>query len=70
MFVLSVLAVAIGRAGTILAVLPLAAQHILDLAGAVPQVNLVHGEEEGCHDVLPLGVEVVRDGNIVDAMLR
>ena len=69
MFVLSVLAVAIGRAGTILAVLPLAAQHILDLAGAVPQVNLVHGEEEGCHDVLPLGVEVVRDGNIVDAVL-
>ena len=67
--VLGVLAIAVGRAGTILAVFPLAAQHILDLAGAVPQVDLVHGEKERGHDVLPLSVKVVRDGNIVNAVL-
>ena len=70
MLVLPILAVAVGRAGAVLAVLPLAAEYILHLPGAVPQVDLVHGEQEGGHDVLPLGVEVVPDGDIVDAVLR
>jgi len=42
---------------------------ILDLARAVPEIDLIHGKKEGGHDVLPLGVEVVRDCNIVDAVL-
>ena len=44
MLALGVLAVAVGRTGAVLAVLSLAADHILDLAGAVPQVDLVHGK--------------------------
>lgn len=68
--VLPVLAVAVGRAGAVLAALPLASQHVLDLPGAVPEVDLVHGEQEGSHDVIMLRVEVVRDGDILDAVLR
>ena len=70
MLVLPVLAVAVGRAGAVLAALPLASQHVLDLAGAVPEVDLVHGEQEGGHDVVVLRVEVVRNGDILDAVLR
>ena len=53
-----------------MAALPLISQHILDLAGAVPEVDLVHGEQEGGHDVVVLRVEVVRNGDILDALLR
>ena len=70
MLVLPVLAVAVGRAGAVLAALPLASQHILHLAGAVPEVDLVHGEQEWRHDVVVLGVEVVRNGEELDAVLR
>ena len=67
--VLPVLAVAVRRAGAVLAALPLALQHILHLAGAVPEVDLVHGEQEGGHDVVVLRVEVVRNSDILDAVL-
>ena len=68
--VLPVLAVAVGRAGAVLAALPLAFQHIFDLAGAIPEVDLVHGEQEGGHDVVVLRIEVVRNGDILDAVFR
>ena len=68
MLVLPVLAVAVGRAGAVLAALPLASQHVLDLAGAVPEIDLVHGEQKWGHDVVVLRVEVVRDGDILDAV--
>ena len=69
MLVLPVLAVAIGRAGAVLAALPLAFQYVLHLAGAVPEIDFVHGEQEGGHDVVVLRVEVVRNGDILDAVL-
>ena len=70
MLVLPVLAVAVGRAGAVLAALPLAFQYVLYLAGAVPEVDLVHGEQEGGHDVVVLRIEVVRNGDILDAVFR
>ena len=38
------LAVAVGRAGHILAIVALGVQHMFDLAGGVPQVDIVHGK--------------------------
>ena len=69
MLVLPVLAVAVGRAGAVLAVLPLVSQHVLDLAGAVPEVDLVHGKQERRHDVVVLRVKVVRNSDILNAVL-
>lgn len=40
------LAVAVGRAGNILAVVALGVQRLFDLAGGVPQVDIVHGKLE------------------------
>ena len=70
MLVLPVLAVAVGRAGAVLAALPLASQHILHLPGSVSEVDLIHGKEERGHNVVVLRVEVVRDGEELDAVLR
>lgn len=68
--ILPVLPVTVGRAGAVLAALPLAPQHVLDLAGAVPEVDLVHGQQKWGHDVVMFRVEVVRDGDILDSVLR
>lgn len=40
------LAVAVGRAGHILAVVALGVQRLFDLAGDVPQVDIIHGKLE------------------------
>lgn len=65
-----VLAVTVERSGAILAALPLALQHVLHFAGVVPEVDLVHGKQERSHNVVVFCVEVVHNGNILDAVLR
>ena len=53
-----------------MAALPLAAQHVLPLVGTVPEIDLIHGEQKGGHDVVALRVKAVRDSDILDAVLR
>ena len=64
------LPVAVGRAGHILAVVALGVQRLLDLAGGVPQVDIVHGKLERCHQVIILGIEVTAGCQIADAVFR
>ena len=62
------LAVAIGWTGHILAVVALGVQRLLDLTGRIPQVDIVHGELERCHQVIFLGIKVAAGCQITDAV--
>ena len=62
------LAVAVGRAGHIFAVVALGVQRLLDLAGRIPQVDVVHGKLERCHQVIFLGIKVAAGCQITDTV--
>ena len=64
------LPVAVGRAGHILAIVALGVQRLLDLAGGVPQVDIVHGKLKRCHQIIFLGVKVAAGCQIADAVFR
>ena len=69
MFVIRVFTVPIGRTSAVLTVLSFATEHIFHLPGAIPQVDLVHGKQEGGHNVLILGIEIVRNREIAYPVL-
>ena len=62
--------VAVGRAGAILAALPLHLQDILDFSGTIPEINFVHCELERCHHIFGFGIKVICNRNIADLILR
>ena len=55
-------------AGHIFAVVPLGVQRLLDLAGGIPQVHIVHDKLERGHQVIFLGVEVAAGSKVADAV--
>ena len=62
------LPVAVGRTSHIFAVVALGVQCLLDLAGRIPQVDVVHGKLKRCHQVISLGVKIAAGGQIADAV--
>ena len=62
------LAVSVRRAGHIFTVVALGVQRLLDLAGRIPQVDIVHGELKRCHQVIFLGIKVAAGRQITDAV--
>ena len=62
------LAVAVGRAGHIFAVVALGVQRLLDLTGRIPQIDVVHSKLERCHQVIFLGIKVAAGCQIADAV--
>ena len=62
------LAVSVGRASDIFAVVALGVQRLLDLTGRIPQVDIVHCELKRCHQVIFLGIKVAAGCQITDAV--